>query len=1795
LICPNEHGQLSTFVFHPGQDHRSRQQGQSVPSPTQLGLRRSQCAGDAAKAWRRGGIFLALAALWGFGIFAGSALAQTAYTFTTPVTVGGSTTMTIPVALQSTGDGTLGAIKVLTGGSATPNLDFTLVPGGGCSVGSSAQTCSVAVQFKPLYPGLRSGAIVLVDSANAAVLATEYLSGTGVGPLSVMEAGELLTVAGNGHLTTEGDSTVALNTAINQPLGTALDGAGDLYFTDSGGNLIRMVTPAGVISTLAGTGAAGFSVDGTLAVNAQINTPSAIVVDGAGNIFFSDSGNNIIREINAVTKMIVTVAGNRAQGYSGDAGPATMATLFSPEGLAIDTSGNLYIADTNNNVIREVTVADGKINTIAGTSVAGFTGDGGVATSATLQTPWGLFATSDGSLYIADFGNNVIRKITAGTITTVAGNGTEAYTGDGGPALQATMNHPAGVAVDAAGDILIADSENNVIRKVNGTTKFISTFAGSSTAGFGGDGLDANNFASFLDKTYSITLDGAGDAVIADRIGLRVRLVLGGTGQFFFQPIKITQVSAPMIQSIENDGTEPLILSAITPVDNAAVDAGTTTCSISTPMPEGSGCNIGVDFAPTIVGTAITGLINVTSNSTNSTGVINLGGDSLSIFPTTTIVTSTPNPSSLNSAVTFTAAVSSPNTAALSGTVNFYDGSTLLGGAAQVLNPTTARATLTVASLTVGTHNITAVYSGDSGDQTSTSPIYVQVVEQSTSTVLTGTPNPSSVFQSVTFTATVSPTNTGGTTPTGSVAFSADGNLLPSGTVELTGGVARYSTALLTQGTHTIKAVYASDTNGLASTSNSFLQTVNLATTSTGLTTNNPTVQVGTSVTFTATVAGVPATAPTGSVIFKNGTTVLGTVPVNAAGVAFLADSTLASGTHTITAVYEGDGSYATSTSPNLTETIGKINTSATVTASANPVISGVTVNFAVTVTAAASTSPNLPISGTVTLVSGTTTLGTGALKAAGTGPATATVTISAANLNPGANPIVANYSGDTNYNATNSPAFNENVGIATSATKLSANVTTVVATTPVTLTAAVSSDGGIPAGSVTFTDGATGIVVGSGALNASGIATTTTTTLAVGTHTITAHYGGNTDDTASVSTAITIVVQDAVTNTSLTVSSNPADFGQTVTLASTVTGNGGTPTGSVNFVDVTASGSAILKTVPLSPAGAAAFSLSTLGNGSHSLTAVYSGDTNDGKSTSNATSLKVLQTVSLAVSTPSQNPSNARADVHFVATLTPLQGIQPTGSITFLDGANILGAGMINGTGATFDTATLAVGTHHITASYAGDATTEAFTSQPFLLTITADGSSIAVKASANPATYGSLVTFTANASSAAGALTGVVIFEADGNSIGQANLVNGVAILSNSTLAPGVHSIVAAYQGDANDQPANSQAISITIERATVTTVSSSTNPQLSLAPFVITATVTNGGSVAPSGTVSFAQDGKVVGTGTLNAAGAATLSVTSLPVGSHAYVATYSGDAVDLTSTSAPLTEAVNLRPTSDVLTSSDTSLSGGQQMTLISVVQASGPTPPTGTVSFFSGTTSIGSAAINSEGIATVTVLLSGTTANLSSTYSGDANYATSTSAITNVTIMNGATFAVTSNPATITMASKDNANVSITLTSLNNFTDTFQIGCLGLPYGATCTFSKNTGITLAAGKTQTISLNIDTANPLGSGAQASLQNPLDKTLRPAGSGGLSRNGSRSVLACFVPGCFLLGLIGLRLRRFRAVGTLLMLLCLAVASSALSGCGTITSNGTPAGTYTFQVNAVGETGVSESAIVTLTVTQ
>ncbi|MDO8723841.1 MAG: RHS repeat-associated core domain-containing protein [Syntrophales bacterium] len=343
----------------------------------------------------------------------------------------------------------------------------------------------------------------------------------GDGTTSKSYAAIISTVAGNGQAGYGGDGGPAVQGMLSWPFGASVDSGGNIFIADDANYRIRKVDANGIITTLAGNGERGYSGDGGPAIEAKLEYVRGIAVDNAGNVFIADAGNNRIRKV-AASGLITTVAGNGAYGYSGDGGAALQAKFRTPSGVAIDNAGNVFIADAGNYRIRKVD-ANGIITTVAGNGAWGYSGDGGPAIKGRLSWPTGIAADNKGNIFIADYGDNRIRKADAyGVITTVAGNGVRGYSGDGGPALQASLKYPYSVAVDSAGNIYITDTYNYRIRKVD-TSGVITTAAGNGANGYNGDEGPAT--LGKLSYPVGAAVDSTGNIFITDYGNNRIRKV----------------------------------------------------------------------------------------------------------------------------------------------------------------------------------------------------------------------------------------------------------------------------------------------------------------------------------------------------------------------------------------------------------------------------------------------------------------------------------------------------------------------------------------------------------------------------------------------------------------------------------------------------------------------------------------------------------------------------------------------------------------------------------------------------------------------------------------------------------------------------------------------------------------------------------------------------------------------------------------------------------------------------------------------------------------------------------------------------------------------------------------------------------------------------------------------------------------------------------------------------------------------------------------------------------------------
>lgn len=597
----------------------------------------------------------------------------------------------------------------------------------GLTTNASGSVCSVSVSFTPAYAGVRSEPLVIDLSATYGdAPGTDFalfgLSGTGLAPLAVVAPGTATLLYAYSPTT---------RYAI-PPAGMAVDGAGNAY---------AAIPQAGVIEKIDKDTAAVSTFLGS------ISYPEAVAVDPVGDVYIA-YGNVVTKQTKSPSSSPVVVNEDDgyggAYGFSGDGGPAYQATLAGPQGLTFDAAGSLYVADTGNGRIRKVDPNTQIITTYAGGG--SILGDGGAATSATLSSPIGLVADSAGNLYIADSGNNRIRKITAstGVITTVAGNGTAGYTGDGGPATAAELSGPQGVSLDAAGNLYITDSGNNVVRKVDSATSTIYTVAGGGTAALTTTGQVQGAASIALAQPSGIVVDPLGSVLVTTATTTQIYKIAPTSGTIVFPQQTLVNapdtVDDPQAFYLSNDGTQLFSLSVPSSGTNPTLPTGFSVDNASACQPllpgatplmlaAGTTCIYGLDFTPPTTG-AVTGTLTVTDTAPSATQTVSLSGMGGTAAATTISLAFSATPLAFSGYATYTSndtLVATVNhasvgaTSPLIGTVTFYaDGTALAGGSNIAVSNGTATFSFTQL-LEPGAHTLTATFTPGSTSNIDTS------------------------------------------------------------------------------------------------------------------------------------------------------------------------------------------------------------------------------------------------------------------------------------------------------------------------------------------------------------------------------------------------------------------------------------------------------------------------------------------------------------------------------------------------------------------------------------------------------------------------------------------------------------------------------------------------------------------------------------------------------------------------------------------------------------------------------------------------------------------------------------------------------------------------------------------------------------------------------------------------------------------------------------------------------------------------------------------------------------------
>jgi len=1140
--------------------------------------------------------------------------------------------------------------------------------------------------------------------------------------------GVISALIGNG---TAGSVTSPTGAATYYPTSVRVDTAGNVYYVDykdvarvynpnsSAETIAGVSVPAGTIATLAGTSGTACSSptascgDGAVSTSALLNVARGIAIDAYGNIYIDDAGENRLRVIinsaptgspilailtalglTPVTPgSIYTIAGNGTTTVGTNGSLATAQGLNNPRNLLIDSAGDIIIADYGSNRVRvlyaggsimasligtensSATPSVGQLWTIAGTGTNTETGDGGLASVATLGGPAGVAFDINGNLLVADYGGNTIRRIniSTGDISLVAGveGGGGGFYGDGSAAGATTQFHaPRDVWTDWAGNIYISDFVNDRIREIN-TSNIVSTVAGY-TSGSGdavGNGLAAT--AAFLNEPQDVTFDNSGNLVIADYYNSYIRSVRATSSALTF-PTTTQNGTSTLTAVLSNTGSTSITFTGISslPTGFAQTASGGTDCTGTITLASGQSCNLQIAFTPP--GTSsYSGTATITSNAAPITIALSGYGG----IASTNTLSSSATAVKDNGTITLTASVTSSGTTP-TGVVNFYytapnsTQQTWFAVASLSSGTATTAATALPAEPAVGNYTLTAQYAGDSNNDPSTSNAIV-VADGGTTTVISGVPATTTASTSQTITVSVT---------------GLDSSHNPSGTVTLTATPAGGSATTLLSAVSVASAA-----------SPGYVGTLPAGTDTITATFNGDSYNASSTGTASSTVGAqsqtITFTAPTTPVTYGASAVTLSATATSGLTVAFTIDSSSTSGacsvsgtTLTFTGVgncvidanQAGNGSY--SAAPQVQQTVVINQASQTITGF-NPPSTYTYGSGTITLSATGGASGNAV---TFTITNGTC----GTLS--GTNNSTLTIT-GICTLT-----VAANQAGSTDYLAATQVTANIAVSQGTQTiTGFNPPSSTTYGSSPITL----SATGGASGNPVTFS-----ITAGSSYGTLSGTNNSTLTLTGVGAITVAANQASNTDYLAATQVTANISVGKGTSSASVSSSVSSATPAQSVTLTATVTGPGATaPTGTVTFYS---NGSSIGTGTLAS--GTATYT-GTLAAGSDSITVVYNGDSNYNSSpTSSAISVNIgtyTSSTSLSSSLAGVVPGQP---VTLTATVSGTGAGTPTGTVIFSAASTgatsgVLGTGtLVNGVATYFGL--IWGGTDTVTATYNGD-----------------------------------------------------------------------------------------------------------------------------------------------------------------------------------------------------------------------------------------------------------------------------------------------------------------------------------------------------------------------------------------------------------------------------------------------------------------------------------------------------------
>jgi hypothetical protein len=1341
--------------------------------------------------------------------------------------------------------------------------------------------------------------------------------------------GVITTVIGTGTAGTTGNGGLATSATLTAPYVARSDASGDIYVSDNS-NEVRVVNAiTRDISLFAGTGTSGYAGDGGPATAAEIEAARGLAIDAAGDVYISDTGNNVVRVVyegGSATASLITlenptvttpVVGDIYTIAGGGTGAtntlATNQALSSPRGVLVDSYGNVFIADLSSNKVRVIYVAGsavaslitlentptvttpvvGDMYVLAGNGTGGYSGDGGLATSAEIYNPADIGFDPSGNLYLTEYNGNRVRKVaaTTGYISTIAGShsGTAGFTGDGGAATAAELNGPRGIWVDYAGDVYIADSSNNRIRKIDGSGN-INTIAGGGTA----EGDTGAATSALVDVPHSVAFDNLGNLIIATNSDNRVRSVNVSSAQLAFSNVAVNATST-LQATIANIGQTTMTLSNIsipTGFTQTTSSSGTS-CTSTTILTAGLSCILQVTFAPTATGTA-SGTALVTSNAAALS--IALSGTGVQAATTTTL---TANPTTPNFAqsVTLTATVTATS-GTPTGTVTFYDGTNVLASGVQL---SSGVATFTTSSLAAVSHNLSAVYSGAAAFASSTGTLTLNVTNNAvaSTTVLTSSSSSPSYEQSVTLTATVT---SSGAQPTGTVTFYANSIIL-LGSSSLSNGVATLATTILPVGSDSLTAVYSGDSNNFPSTSQPVTVTVSVLqlsvipgtiTTVIGTGTAGTTGNGGLATSATINAPYVARSDASGDIYVSDNSNEVRVVnastkdislfagtgtagytgdkgpassaeisaarglAIDAAGDVYISDT----GNNVIRVVYEGGAETAAILNAEgvTTPTVGDIYTiagngsGANNTLATNQAISsprGVLVDSYGNIFFADLSNDRVRV-----------------IYASGSAPASA-----AANL------IELEYPGTT-------PAVGYMYVIAGSGSGTYGGDGALAIAAGIASPADIGLD---PSGNLYLTE-----------FNGNRVRKVSATNGFISTVAGSSGKAGFTGDGA----AATAAELDAPRGIWV-------DYGSNIYIADSANNRIRKIDGSGNINTIAGGGTvegdggAAISALVNAPHSVAFDNFGNLLIATNGDNRVRSVNVSNAQLVFPSTLLNATSTLQAIISNIGQTTvalSGISLPTGFTQT-TPSSGTNCTTTTSLTAGQSCILQVAFTPTTATSFSGTATITSNAATLSIALSGTG-----------VTVLSTSTALTASTTSATYGQNITFTATVTSASGTPTGSVTFYNGSTAISGTQSLNGsgVATFSISTLATGSYSITANYSGGIDFAASISPVVNVSVIGAgyTSTTVLSASPVAATLGQSVaITATVTSSGTGSPTGSVNFYDNGLLLGSAQL-VNGVGTYNTSTLVVGAHSITGYYFGDPNNLPSTPASISITVSV---------------------------------------------------------------------------------------------------------------------------------------------------------------------------------------------------------------------------------------------------------------------------------------------